>query len=231
MKALYASLCALVLAGSASANITVTGTGKITYTPDIAYITVGASSEGKTAAEAWQKNADVVKKIFDALKKLGLDPKDMMTSNVGVQARYHHPKDEPPVLLGYTASYTLTITVRKLDQIGVVLDQAVESGANRDVSIRFGCSNPEKLLDQARARAVAEARKKARLYVEGAGGVLGQVQKIVEGTYSPWRQVRFEYMAKSAPGSLPIAAGEQELSISVTVTYSILHPSSPLERA
>jgi uncharacterized protein YggE len=224
MKLLYASLCALFLVGSASANITVTGTGKVTYTPDQAHVTVGASSDGSTAAEAWQKNAELVKKMFDALKKLGLEAKDMKTSSVGVTPRYHYVKDQPPRLLGYTASYTLTLTVRDLDKVGPVLDRAVECGANRDVSIRFSVADPEKLLDQARARAVAEARKKAQLYVQGAGAVLGQVQSISEGSFSPWRDVRFEHMSKPAQGaSLPIAAGEQEMNVNVTVTYGIVH--------
>jgi uncharacterized protein YggE len=223
VKALYAGLCALVLAGSASANITVTGTGKVKYTPDLAYVSVGASSDGKTAAEAWQKNAELVRQIFDALKKLGIEPRDMTTANVGVSPRYHHVQDQPPKLIGYTASYTLSLTVRDLDKLGTVLDRAVECGANRDVSIRFGVADAEKLLDQARASAVADARKKAQLYVQGAGAVLGQVQTISEGSFSPWRDVRLEY-SKASPGAqLPIAAGEQEMSISVTLTYGIVH--------
>jgi uncharacterized protein YggE len=223
MNVLYASLCALVLAGSASANITVTGTGKVKYTPDLAHVTVGASSDGNTAAEAWQKNSELVKKIFDALKKLGLEARDMQTANVGVTPRYHYVKDQPPRLIGYTASYTLTLTVRDLDKIGTVLDRAVECGANRDVSIRFGVADPEKLLDQARTRAVADARKKAQLYVQGAGAVLGQVQSISEGSFSPWRDMRLEYASKAASAALPIAAGEQEMTVSVTLTYGIVH--------
>jgi uncharacterized protein YggE len=224
MKALYATLCALMVAGSASANITITGTGKITYTPDIAQVSVGASSEGKTAAEAWQKNHEVVRKMFEALRKLGLDSKDMKTAGLGVTPRYLYVKDQPPKLLGYTASYTLTLTVRNLDKLGTILDEAVECGANRDVGISFGCSNPEKLLDQARAAAIAEARKKAEIYVKGAGAALGQVQSISEGSSTPWQHFRYEHLAKATAAPLPIAAGEQEMSVTVTVTYGIVQP-------
>jgi uncharacterized protein YggE len=226
MKALYATLCALVLAGSASANITVSGTGKITYTPDIGYITVGASSDGKTADEAWQKNAEIVKKMFAALEKLGIDRKDLKTAGLGVSPRYLYVKDQPPKLLGYTAGYTLAVTVRDLNKLGVVLDRVVECGGNRDMSIRFGCSDPEKLLDQARARAVAEARKKANLYVKGAGASLGQVLSISEGSVAAWPAFRYEHLMKAADGPLPIAAGEQEMSVTVSVTYAIVHPAN-----
>jgi uncharacterized protein YggE len=223
MKAILATLCALVCTGVASANITISGTGKVIYTPDIGYVGVGASSDGKTAAEAWKKNAELVKKMFEALKRLGIDPKDMQTGNLSVTPRYHYVKDQPPRLIGYTASYDLTVTVRKLDLLGKVLDDLVDSGANRNVSIRFGCSDPEKALDQARARAIAEARKKANLYVKGAGAALGQVLSISEGHATPWRTYRFEHLAKSADTPLPIAVGQQEMSVTVTVTYAIAH--------
>src|SRR5262249_26584810 len=137
--------------------------------------------------------------------------------------RYHYPKDQPPRLLGYTASYTLTVTVRDLSKLGQVLDSAVESGANRDMGISFGCADPEKLLDKARAAAVAEARKKAEIYVKGAGGALGQVLTISEGHSAPWRHVRYEHQKAARGDALPVAAGEQELSVSVTVNYAIVH--------
>src|SRR5262249_38667251 len=128
-----------------------------------------------------------------------------------------------PVLLGYRASYTLTITVRDLNKLGRVLDGAVECGANRDMGISFGCSNPERLLDRARAQAVAEARKKAEIYVKGAGAALGQGLTITEGHSAPWRHVQYEHLARAKGDALPIASGEQELSVSVTVSYAIAH--------
>jgi hypothetical protein len=229
MKTSLALAAALFVASFAQASITVTGTGKVKYTPDIAYITVGVNTEDKTAQGAWQKNGEIVKMIFAALKRLGISEKDLQTTGVKVQPRYHHPKDKAPVLLGYTATYDLSITVRKLDQIGHVLDASVESGANRSVGIRFACSNPEKLLEQARIAAVAEARKKAQLYVTGAGAQLGLVQSIVEGNYSHYRDYRFEMLPKAALAGLPlpIATGEQEMTITVTLTYNIAHGSGP----
>ena len=218
----------LVLAGSASANITITGAGKVAFTPDMANVSVGVSSEGKTAVEAWEKNADLVRKIFEALKKLGLDAKDMKTSSLAVNPRYVYPQHQPAKLVGYTATYNLALTVRDLARLGAVLDRVVEAGANRDVGITFGCSDAEKLLDQARARAVADARRKAEIYVKGAGASLGAVQSITEGAPTPWRSFRYEHLAKSAIDlPLPIAVGEQELSVSVTVTYSIVAPPAP----
>ena len=145
--------------------------------------------------------------------------------------RYHHPKDKPPVLLGYTATYHLTVTARKLDRLGRILDDVVAAGANRDVGVSFGCAEPEKALDEARARAVADARKKAKLYTEGAGASLGGVVAISEGYSIPQTRYSLRAVAKFGDGPLPIAAGEQELSVTVTVEWTIANPrtKSPLD--
>ena len=52
MKAFLASVALLVCTGLASANVTVSGTGKVVYVPDLGYIHAGVSSDGKTAEEA-----------------------------------------------------------------------------------------------------------------------------------------------------------------------------------
>src|SRR5262245_27100329 len=147
MRKFVTVLCLLACPAFAAASgteprpsITVSGNGKVFYVPDVGYIQVGVSSEGWTAAEAWQKNEDIVKKIFAALKKLGVDEKDLKTSNLNVQPRYLHKPNEEPKFLGYTASYDLSVTVRKLDQMGALLDGMVDAGANRNMNISFGCS-------------------------------------------------------------------------------------------
>src|SRR5262249_48939272 len=156
-------------AGLASANVTVTGNGKVVYVPDIGYVSVGVSTDGKTATEAWDRNRDAVRRLFDALQRRGIAAKDMQTSGLNVSPKYIHRPNAEPEMAGYTVSYTLRVTVRKLDQMGSVLDDLVANGANRGMNISFGCADPEKLLDEARARAVADARKKAALYATAAG--------------------------------------------------------------
>ena len=223
MKPVLATLSLLLCAAVASADITVTGQGKVKYTPDVGYINVGVASDGKTAAEAWQKNAEIVQKLFAVLKENGIDPKDMQTTGLHVEPRYNYPKDKAPELIGFTASYDLNVTVRKLDDMGKVLDGLAANGANRNMGISFGCSDPEKLLDEARLKAAQDARKKADLYAAGLGCGVGLVQSISEGqAYLP---VRYEFDAKAAPAArdaaLAIAAGEQEMSVQVTVVFAV----------
>lgn len=235
MKTLLTTLVLLACTGFAVASaanvetptpsITVTGQGKVMYVPDLGYIQVGVSSEGVTAADAWQKNGAIVKKIFAALKDLGLEEKDFKTSNLSVQPRYVHKKDEAPRLIGYTVTYDLVVTVRKLEQMGALLDRMVDAGANRHMNVSFGCSNRDELMDQARLSAVKNARKRANLYVTGASSSaqLGDLLAISD-TPSHYHSPAFPIDAQAireGKASLPIAAGEQELSVNVTIRWAI----------
>jgi uncharacterized protein YggE len=222
--AAVAVCCTLMTSGLAQASITITGTGKVKYVPDMAYLSLSASTEATTAGQAWKDNAAVVKKIFAALRVLDIPEKDLHTGGMSLNPKYVHPRDQEPRLVGYVATYDLRVTVRKMKEIGKVLDQAVENGANQRVGIQFASSQADKLLDQARLAAVREARKKAELYVQGAGAGLGLVRSISEGNATPWmRQELCMPMKAGGASSLPIAAGEQELSISVTLTYDLIH--------
>jgi uncharacterized protein YggE len=232
MRKVIATIVLLACTGLAAAtatastpSITVTGQGKVLYVPDMGYIHVGVSSDGATAAEAWQKNDAIVKKIFAALKEQGLQEKDFKTTNLNVQPRYLHKKDEAPRLIGYTVTYDLVVTIRKLDQMGALLDRMVDAGANRNMNISFGCSKREELLDEARVKAVADARKRANLYVTGASpsARLGDVLGITDGANQFGGQMfPVDALAvREGKASLPIAAGEQEMSVNVTIRWAI----------
>src|SRR5262249_42284149 len=140
MKAVLTGLALLVCGGVASANVSVSGTGKVVYVPDLGYISVGVVSEGKTAREAWDKNRAKVEKIFAVLKKMGLAEKDYQTSGLNISPKYVYHTGQEPELVGYVASYDLKVTVRKLGQMGEVLDGVVEAGANRKMNIAFSSS-------------------------------------------------------------------------------------------
>jgi uncharacterized protein len=228
MKALLTTLVVLFATGLASANVTVTGNGKVTYTPDLLHVSVGVSSDGKTATDAWQKNEEIVKKVMEALRQFGIDPKDIKTSALNITPRYVHHEGREPELVGYTATYELNLTVRKMADAGRILDSLVEHGANRHMSIAFGSSQIDKLIDEARVKAANDARKKADLYVTASGAQLGQVLSINEGQGYGLQYLPMERDLKSAAG-MPIIAGEQDLSVSVTVAYSITHRPSPFD--
>jgi len=252
MKALLSALVLCLFATFAMANVSTQGTGKVKYVADVGYIQAGVQGEGKTAAEAWEKNREAVKKIFAALQKLGVDPKDIQTTNLNVSPKYDYPKEKAPVLVGYIVSYDLKITVRNLGQVsqsirvledehaklprclppqpanmGEILDAIVQAGANRNMHISFGSSNLEKLMEEARTNAVLDARKKAQLYARTAGAGLGQVLSISDHVDVHHYRLAYEHAPQSGMKGLPIATGEQELSVNVSIVYSLVPQQLP----
>ncbi len=221
MRTAIAVVTAMCFAGAARANITIPGTGKVVYVPNMAHVHVSVSSDAKTGADAWKKNGDIVRKMFLALKEFGVDEKDFKTAGLNISPRYVHPKDKEPVLVGYTVTYDLQITVRELARVGSLLDRLVECGANRGMGIRFSHDRLEELVEQARLNAVADARRRAEMYVKTAGGSLGALVSISEGqAYQP-PMYRLEHAPASVNAGLPIHGGSQDLSANVTVTYTI----------
>jgi uncharacterized protein YggE len=230
MKKFIAALALFAFTGLAFASevrptpsITITGNGKVVYVPDIGYIHVGVSSNADTAAEAWKKNEEIVKKIFEALKAHGIEEKDLKTSNISVQPRYLHKDKQEPKFLGYTVSYDLSVTVRNLKDMGTLLDGMVDAGANRNMNISFGCSKLDELIEEARLKSVTDARRKANVYVTGAGARLGDVLGISDQPYNmPPRYYPIDAVAlREAKVNIPVMAGEQEMTLTVTVTWEI----------
>ena len=207
--------------------MTVSGTGNLSVRPDIAYLESGVVSQGKSAAEALSENTKTMNAIFDGLGKLDIEKDDIRTSQFSVNPLYTQPPVRPdgtrdaPTIRGYQVTNQVTVTVRKLNQLGNVLDKLVSFGSNRLDNVRFEIDNPEPLLDQAREAAVLDALRKAKLYANASGVALGPILKISEsGSYQqPVYMKAAMAMRDSAP--VPVAAGTQNLSASVSLTIGI----------
>jgi uncharacterized protein YggE len=125
------------------------------------------------------------------------------------------------VLTGYEAANLLRVTCRDLSKLGELLDALTGAGGNEMRGISFDIDNKGKLMDEARAIAVRNARANAQLYAREAGVSLGAVLSISEaGAPTPvYRSRAMAEMAVAAP--VPIAEGEQTISASISVTFAI----------
>jgi uncharacterized protein YggE len=202
------------------AVISVTGEAHISVPPDLAQINAGVTSEAKTAREASDANNAVMGKVLLALKGAGIDEKDYQTSRLSLQAQSSVAKPgAPAAITSYRASNRVTIRLHDVTKIASVIDALVSAGANDIGGINFMVSQASKLLDDAREQAIADARRKAEIYAKAAGVTLGGPLSISEaGTPRP-----IYLAAKVAPmaAPVPIAQGEETLSISVAVTWAI----------
>jgi uncharacterized protein YggE len=204
-------------------TISLTGHGEVRVAPDLVVVTVGVMSQGATAAEALSTNTASMNAVFETLKTAGIEAKDIQTSNFMVQPRYDYDKNtQPPKLVGYDVSNNVTITVRQIDALGSLLDKLVTAGSNQIQGVMFQVAKPDAALDVARKLATEDATRKAKLYAGAMGVSIGQVLSISEGVhYERPMQTRMKTSAAPMAEAVPIAAGEQVLSVDVNIAWEI----------
>jgi uncharacterized protein YggE len=216
-------VCAAALALPPAAQaadrlVTVTGEGSIAVAPDAAVIRIGVSTQAKTAGDASEANAHRMAAVLGAIKDSGVAERDVQTAWLSLQPQYDSTKPGAPHLVGFQVTNQVTVRIRDVKALPIVLDRAIAAGANEMSGIEFVVSEQSKLLDQARDQAIADAHRKAELYVAAAGGHLGHVMSITEeGAPAPVRPV----VAAMRSGAVPVAPGEQTLKSNVTVSYAL----------
>jgi uncharacterized protein len=205
------------------AAISVTGEASISVPPDMAVLDAGVASDGKTAREASEANNTAMAKALTALKTAGIDDKDVQTSRLSLQPQYAPNRTGPSAITGYRASNRVTVKLRDVGKVASVIDMLVGAGANDIGNVNFMVSKASELLDQAREKALADARRKAEIYARAAGVTLGAPLSIAEeGAPMPVFRAK---MMPAAPLAMaaptPIAQGEETLSVAVAVSWLI----------
>jgi uncharacterized protein YggE len=201
-------------------TISVTGEATISAPPDLARIEAGVTTDAKTARDAASANNDAMGKVLLALKSAGLSDKDYQTSRLSLQPQYaNQNRPGPNVLSGYRASNQVTIKLRDVSKIAGMIDAVTAAGANDIGGINFMVSNASKLLDDARAEAVTDARRKAEIYAKAAGVTLGAPISISEhGAAVP---IMYRRAAAPMAAEAPIAPGEETLRVTVGISWEI----------
>jgi len=205
-------------------SITVDGVGEVNATPDTAHVTVGVVTDAATAGEALKQNSQRMAELIKTLKGLGIEEKSIQTSNFNVSPRRNFDQrgKQPPEILGYTVTNLVTVKVRGIDRLGPLLDSVVQAGSNQVQGISFSFDDPQKLLDQARQKAIEDARHRAEVYAAATGVKVGPVKLIREqGVGVPRPMMAAPMMRGMAAEGVPIAAGEQSITANVNVTFAI----------
>jgi uncharacterized protein len=225
-----AALAALALATPAAApvaaqepprRITVTGSASVEAVPDLATVTAGVETRAATAAEALAANGTAMTAVFAALEGAGIERRDIQTSQLSLNPVYDNPEvpTRAPQVTGYDASNMVTIKVREVGRLGAVIDAATTAGGNRLYGVGFEVSDPHAVLDDAREKAVADARGKAELFARAGGVGLGPVLSIRETPPMGGPTPMFA-RAEAAAGP-PVSEGTVSLSTEVEVVYAI----------
>lgn len=206
-------------------TMNVNGTGMVMLTPDIAYINIGVHTEMATAAEAVSSNTTQTQQVVDAIKKMGVDAKDIRTTNFSI---YSNTQNDPQTgaKLGttYVVDNTVYVTVRKLDKLGDLLDATVKAGANSINSIQFDVQDKSAAIKQARDEAVKDARAQAQELATASGVSLGDLQNV--SFYDSVPSSITDAYGKGGGGNamaapVPISAGQLTITVTVSMTYEI----------
>ena len=201
--------------------ISVTGEATVSVAPDEAQIDGGVTSDAKTAREASEANNAAMGKVLLALKGAGIEEKDYQTSRLSLQpqfARDTKPRIAPGII-SFRASNRVTVKIRDVTKVASVIDVLVGAGANEIGGINFTVTQASKHLDEAREKAIADARRKAEIYARAAGVTLGEPIGISEEG-APVPTFRSKMAAPMAAGA-PVAQGEETLSVTVGVSWAI----------
>jgi uncharacterized protein YggE len=206
---------------AATRYITISSQGSVKVVPDAVRISANSTNVAATSKEALAATAKTTAAVRAALTAAKIDKKDVSTQSVSVFPEYKYDNNTT-VLIGYRASQTLTIVVRAAATAGDVVDAIVAAGGD---SLQLSGATPfvldnTKAATAARTAAVKNARAKAASYATLLGVKLGKVTYLVENS-APTPYVPVMALAKTEADSTVIDLGEQDVTVSVTVRWSL----------
>lgn len=204
-------------------QIVVAGRGEVKVTADRATIQISVQTRAATAAAAAAENAAKQQSVLSALRTLGLGNDQLSTVNYNVYPEQRYQEGKDPEIVGYNVTNTVLVEVRKLNQVGPVIDAALSHGANMITSLQFSASNTEAARRSAIAMAIEKARADADAAARAAHGTLGTLLEISVGSYSPMppRPVVMMRAAAAAPET-PINPGEDTVTVEVTTRWRFI---------
>ncbi|HUV15029.1 MAG TPA: SIMPL domain-containing protein [Pelolinea sp.] len=206
-------------------QVSVVGVGQVYATPDIAYINVGVRTQADTVAEALELNNAQAKAIKDTLMGEGVDEKDIQTSSFNVYPQSEYDFQGIVVRTYFAVENSVYVTVRDLNNLGLVLDAVARGGANNIYGISFDVQDKTPSQSTARRLAVESAHTQAQELVLAAGMELGEIISI--STYYSYPVPYYGYGMGGGGGgpafaeSVPIAAGQLQISSEVTMVFEL----------
>jgi uncharacterized protein YggE len=202
--------------------ITISATGTTAVVPNAVRINATVSVLGTTSKGALSTASTTSSAVRSALTANKVATKDIASQSITVYPEYSYPASGTPTLYGYRATQSFDITIRSATTAGAVVDAIVEAG--RDNLQVNGVSpfvlSREKVTETARIAAVKKAKAKAASYAKLLGVKLGRVIYLDE-TSTPTAYPIYTATAKAGSAETLVDLGEQKVSVSVTVRWSI----------
>lgn len=226
------------------------GEGRVFAKPDIAVVSFSILTEATTSKKAQDDNSTKSKKVVDFLKNQNIEDKDIKTTGYNVYPQYSYPRPLPmgaagmeapsapssypeyypsnPKITSYQVNQSFEVKVRDLEKVSAILDGLVSAGANQVNNLGLQVDDLEKVKKEARELAIKNAKEKAETLKNQIGIRLGKIVNYYEGgNYPFYDKMYLAARPESGGGGMgggptpSIPAGENEIIISVTITYQI----------
>jgi uncharacterized protein YggE len=162
-------------------ELTTSGRGETRLAPDYAYVTIGVTNGAQNAVDASSENARRFESILTAMHSFGLNDRQLLTSRYNLTQNFEYPKNGQPKSSGFTARSTIRAEVRRLEDLGKLIDASIAGGATEVTGVQFLASNTDEARRTAMTEAVKQARADADAMARAAGGTLGRVIALNSG--------------------------------------------------
>lgn len=204
--------------------VVVTATGTATAVPDQARISLGVVTTYKDLAQAQDENNQKTERVIAAVQSMGIDKNRIQTSNFNIYPQYDY-KNGSSTLTGYQVRNEITVVVKDISKVGVILDGAVQAGANSVNFVSFEKSNLDGAENEALVKAISRGRDKAQIIAAAAQMSLGGLVSISEdhntAFYPNVANIALDSAKGLGEGSVPINPGELKVTASVTMVYQL----------
>lgn len=203
--------------------ITVNGSGIVKVAPNTAEVSFAVITEAAEAGAAQTKNATLVNKVLSALKDNGISQNDIVTSGYNLGPKYVYEDNKAPKISGYEARNQITVTARKIDSVGKVIDLAVSNGINQVHNIQFYYEGGVEHKAQALRLAIEDARSKAEVIATALGKQIVGIKSASGNWYDnappPVMYAKSRLSLDGAAESTPVSPGLAEIRASADITY------------
>ncbi|PPS78910.1 SIMPL domain-containing protein [Streptomyces sp. MH60] len=200
-------------------GISVFGSGTVRAEPSLARVRPAVDVLEPSPEQAFQRAGEAVARLREVLRRHGVPDASVSGSRLNLSSEYNgHGGGR--TLLGYRCQASYAVETGALDDLERLIADVVDAGAHRIDGVEFDVRDKQALLDEARRRAVAAARRKAQVYAEAADARLGPVLHIQDVESEPVAAFR-----ASAGGGPPgaLAPGAVEVSARVVLGFSLRH--------
>ena len=209
------------------ATFSVSGEGEVVAIPDVGRFTFSVLSEGPELKKLQSGNTEKSNTIISFLKTQGVEEKDIKSESYNISPTYQYyecnlygvcPQAQ---ISGYRVEHSVSVTVRNLENAGTLLSGVVENGANTASNLNFEVDDLEKVRDEARATAIANAIEKAGAMAKAGGFKIGKMVSIYEETPYDYGYGGGEMLAKEAFPAPTLEPGSQKVTVRINISYEI----------